>query len=71
VNEGEVVTCWSHNGANRTTTMRAIVGLTGTAKGSIKDQAKKSSSWPLGVARLGLGYCPRRGIFACSSAPKT
>ena len=30
VNEGEVVTLLGRNGAGRTTTLRAIVGLTGT-----------------------------------------
>ena len=35
VNEGEVVTLLGRNGAGRTTTMRAIMGLTGTRKGSI------------------------------------
>ncbi|RYF63930.1 MAG: ATP-binding cassette domain-containing protein, partial [Comamonadaceae bacterium] len=36
VNEGEVVALLGRNGAGRTTTMRAIVGLTGTRKGSIR-----------------------------------
>ena len=36
VHEGEVVTLLGRNGAGRTTTLRAIVGLTGTRKGSIK-----------------------------------
>jgi branched-chain amino acid transport system ATP-binding protein len=38
VNEGEVVTLLGRNGAGRTTTMRAIVGMTGARKGSIKHQ---------------------------------
>ena len=33
VNEGEVVTILGRNGAGRTTTLRAIVGLVGTRKG--------------------------------------
>ena len=32
VNEGEVVTLLRRNGAGRTTTLRAIVGLTGSRK---------------------------------------
>ena len=36
VGEGEVVTLLGRNGAGRTTTMRAILGLTGARKGSIK-----------------------------------
>ena len=35
VHQGEVVTLLGRNGAGRTTTMRAIVGLTGKRKGSI------------------------------------
>jgi branched-chain amino acid transport system ATP-binding protein len=70
VNEGEVVTLLGRNGAGRTTTMRAIVGLTGTRKGSIKihnEQAIKLASHR--IARLGVGYCPEeRGIFASLSA---
>ncbi|MDP3604461.1 MAG: ATP-binding cassette domain-containing protein, partial [Polaromonas sp.] len=36
VHQGEVVTLLGRNGAGRTTTLRAIVGLTGTRKGAIK-----------------------------------
>ena len=36
VQPGEVVTLLGRNGAGRTTTMRAVLGLTGTRKGSIK-----------------------------------
>ncbi|TDF55933.1 ATP-binding cassette domain-containing protein, partial [Cupriavidus sp. L7L] len=36
VNRGEVVTLLGRNGAGRTTTLRAIMGLTGARKGSIK-----------------------------------
>ena len=36
VDEGEVVTLLGRNGAGRTTTLRAIMGLTGARKGSIK-----------------------------------
>jgi branched-chain amino acid transport system ATP-binding protein len=42
VNEGEVVTLLGRNGAGRTTTMRAIMGLTGSRKGSIKHQRRRS-----------------------------
>jgi ABC-type branched-subunit amino acid transport system ATPase component len=35
VQPGEVVTLLGRNGSGRTTTMRAIMGLTGTRKGSI------------------------------------
>lgn len=70
VNEGEVVTLLGRNGAGRTTTLRAIVGMTGPRKGSIQingEEAMKLS--PHKVARLGVGYCPEeRGIFASLSA---
>src|SRR5216110_2623174 len=36
VDEGEVVTLLGRNGAGRTSTMRAIMGLTGSRKGSIR-----------------------------------
>ena len=69
VNEGEVVTLLGRNGAGRTTTMRAIMGLTGARKGSIKVKGQETIGMPTHkVARLGLGYCPEeRGIFASLS----
>ena len=69
VDEGEVVTLLGRNGAGRTTTMRAIMGLTGTRRGSIKVRGKETSGLPTHkVARLGLGYCPEeRGIFSSLS----
>eukprot|EP01034_Spumella_vulgaris_P003277 gene3277-4221_t len=36
VQPGEVVTLLGRNGAGRTTTLRAIMGLTGARKGSIE-----------------------------------
>ena len=70
VHEGEVVTLLGRNGAGRTTTLRAIVGLTGTRKGSIELFGKESIQLaPHRVARLGVGYCPEeRGIFSSLSA---
>jgi len=70
VNEGEVVTLLGRNGAGRTTTLRAIVGLTGTRKGSIRIKGDEAIRLPPHkVARLGVGYCPEeRGIFASLSA---
>ena len=70
VNEGEVVTLLGRNGAGRTSTMRAIMGLIGARKGSIKVQGKETIHLPTHrIARLGLGYCPEeRGIFSSLSA---
>ena len=72
VSEGEVVTLLGRNGAGRTTTMRAIMSLTGTRKGSIKISGEESIGMPAhNIARLGvgIGYCPEeRGIFSSLSA---
>ncbi|MFZ6770144.1 ABC transporter ATP-binding protein [Undibacterium sp. Di26W] len=69
VNQGEVVTILGRNGAGRTTTMRAIVGLTGVRKGSIKINGQEAIHLPTHkVAHLGVGYCPEeRGIFSSLS----
>ncbi len=70
VREGEVVTLLGRNGAGRTTTMRAIMGLTGTRKGSIKVRGTETINLSTHkIARLGVGYCPEeRGIFSSLSA---
>jgi branched-chain amino acid transport system ATP-binding protein len=69
VNQGEVVTLLGRNGAGRTTTLRAIMGLTGTRKGSIKINGVESIGLPTyKIAHLGVGYCPEeRGIFSSLS----
>lgn len=66
VAKGEVVTLLGRNGSGRTTTLRAILGLTGTRKGSIRIQGTESINFPTyRIAHLGIGYCPEeRGIFA-------
>jgi branched-chain amino acid transport system ATP-binding protein len=70
VSEGEVVCLLGRNGAGRTTTMRAILGLTGTRKGSIRINGQEAVKLPPHkIARLGIGYCPEeRGIFASLTA---
>ena len=69
VNKGEVVTILGRNGAGRTTTMRAILGLTGSRKGSIRIHGTESIDMEtFKIAHLGVGYCPEeRGIFASLS----
>lgn len=69
VGEGEVVTLLGRNGAGRTTTLRAIMGLTGARKGSIKVNGREAIGLPTHqIAHLGIGYCPEeRGIFASLS----
>jgi branched-chain amino acid transport system ATP-binding protein len=70
VNEGEVVCLLGRNGAGRTTTLRAIVGMTGRRQGSIRIGGEEAVNLPPHkVARLGVGYCPEeRGIFSSLSA---
>jgi len=69
VNRGEVVTLLGRNGAGRTTTLRAIMGLTGTRKGSIRIDGHETIGLPTHkIAHFGVGYCPEeRGIFASLS----
>lgn len=70
VQEGEVVTLLGRNGAGRTTTLRAIMGLVGALSGSILiDGVEIVGMASHRIARLGLGYCPEeRGIFSTLSA---
>ena len=70
VDEGEVVTLLGRNGAGRTSTLRAILGLTGARRGSVKVHGTETITLATHrIARLGLGYCPEeRGIFASLSA---
>jgi branched-chain amino acid transport system ATP-binding protein len=70
VRRGEVVTLLGRNGAGRTTTLRAVMGLTGRREGSIKVGGTEAIRLPTHrVARLGIGYCPEeRGIFSSLSA---
>jgi branched-chain amino acid transport system ATP-binding protein len=70
VQPGEVVTLLGRNGAGRSTTLRAIMGLIGTRKGSIKVNGAEAIGLPTHkIAHLGIGYCPEeRGIFSSLSA---
>ena len=69
VQPGEVVTLLGRNGAGRTTTMRAVMGLTGARKGSVKINGVETIHMPTHrIAHLGVGYCPEeRGIFSSLS----
>lgn len=70
VNRGEVVTLLGRNGAGRTTTLKAILGLTGRRTGSVMMNGRETIAMPPHrIARLGIGYCPEeRGIFASLTA---
>ena len=69
VAEGEVVTLLGRNGAGRTTTLKALMGLTGARRGSVLINGQETIGLPPHrIARLGLGYCPEeRGIYASLS----
>jgi branched-chain amino acid transport system ATP-binding protein len=70
VEQGEVVTLLGRNGAGRTTTLRAILGLTGRREGSVKINGVEAITMPTHrIAHLGIGYCPEeRAIFSSLSA---
>jgi branched-chain amino acid transport system ATP-binding protein len=65
VNQGEVVTLLGRNGAGRTTTLKAILGLVGRRAGSVMIGGTQAMDLPPHrIAHLGVGYCPEeRGIF--------
>jgi len=70
VNRGEVVTLLGRNGAGRTTTLKALLGLVGSRSGSVTINGREAIALPPHrIARLGVGYCPEeRGIYASLSA---
>ena len=67
---GEIVTLLGRNGAGRTTTLRSIMGLVGTRKGSIKINGQETINLATHkIAHHGVGYCPEeRAIFSSLSA---
>ncbi len=69
VPKGEVVTLLGRNGAGKTTTLRAIMGVMGKRRGSIRFEGRETIALPSrAIARAGVGYCPEeRGIFASLS----
>ena len=69
IKRGELITLLGRNGAGRTTTIKAILGLTGARTGSVKvDGVEAIHLSTHQIARLGLGYCPEeRGIFSSLS----
>ena len=69
IHQGELVTLLGRNGAGRTTTIKAILGLTGRREGSVQIDGQETVGMATHrIARLGLGYCPEeRGIFSSLS----
>jgi len=70
VDQGEVVTLLGRNGAGRTTTLRALLGLVSSRSGSVIINGEEAIALaPHRIAHLGVGYCPEeRGIYASLSA---
>ena len=70
VDQGEVVTLLGRNGAGRTTTLRALLGLVSSRSGSVMINGQEAiASPPPRIAHLGVGYCPEeRAIYASLSA---
>jgi branched-chain amino acid transport system ATP-binding protein len=69
VHRGELVTLLGRNGSGRTTTLKAILGLTGKRTGSVMINGRETVGMaPHKIVQLGIGYCPEeRGIFASLS----
>ena len=66
VRKGEVVTLLGRNGAGKTTTLKAIIGIVGKRKGSVKFEGREMIALQSEhIARAGIAICPEeRGIFA-------
>lgn len=64
--EGEVVTLLGRNGAGKSTTLKSIMGLMASRKGSILyRQEELIAAHSYEIARKGIAFCPEeRGIFA-------
>ena len=66
VHRGECVCLLGRNGVGKSTTLRAIMGLTPPSSGSVRWQGRDVTGWaPNRVARAGVGFVPEdRRIFA-------
>lgn len=66
VHRGEIVTLTGRNGAGKSTTLRAIMGILRQRRGSVRVMGVETIAFPPEkIARLGVGYVPEeRGIFA-------
>jgi branched-chain amino acid transport system ATP-binding protein len=62
---GEVVALMGRNGAGKSTTLKAIMGLLPPRAGQVRLRGRDVTGWPAHrIARLGLGYVPEdRRIF--------
>jgi branched-chain amino acid transport system ATP-binding protein len=66
IRKGEVVTLLGRNGAGKTSTMRAVMGILPRRTGSIRFEGQELIGMaPHRIPRLGIGYVPEeRGIFS-------
>lgn len=66
LHRGELVTLLGRNGSGRSTTLKAILGLTGKRAGSIMINGNEAINLPTHkIAHLGVGWCPEeRAIFS-------
>lgn len=66
VNEGEVVTLLGRNGAGKSTTLKAIMGMLKRSRGSIRFRGREIANLPSRkIARAGIAFCPEdRGIYS-------
>lgn len=69
VQRGEVVCLLGRNGAGKTSTLRAVMGILPRREGRIEVSGVPTTRLlPEAIARLGVAYCPEeRGIFASLS----
>lgn len=69
VPRGEVITLLGRNGAGKSTTMKAIMGIVTHRTGRVTFEGVNLTTLPSNrIARLGLAYCPEeRGIFSSLS----
>jgi branched-chain amino acid transport system ATP-binding protein len=66
VSRGEVLALMGRNGAGKSTTIKAVMGLVPPARGEIRfDGRRIDGREPFEIARLGIGYVPEeRRVFS-------
>jgi len=66
VHRGECVCLLGRNGVGKSTTLRAIMGLTPPSAGTVRWQSREVTGWPPNrAARAGVGFVPEdRRIFS-------
>jgi branched-chain amino acid transport system ATP-binding protein len=66
MNRGEVLALMGRNGAGKSTTMKAVMGLVPPAGGSVSFEGQRvDGREPFEIARMGIGYVPEdRRVFS-------